>query len=197
MSLYTIALFIHLAGVVLIFAGFGTWLIGMVGLWRAQGVEQVRAITWLMLISSPVVIAGVVVLAAGGIYMAVVRQGFESAWMRVASLSFILLAPLGAFLIEPRVRVIAQAAANVPDGPLSTALRARVHDPVVATALQIYAACLLAIIFLMTNKPSLVTSLGAMGAAFVIGLAASTPLWWMARTWRVAPGPVRTPARKQ
>jgi hypothetical protein len=196
MSQYTIALFIHLAGVVLIFAGFGTWLIGMVGLWRAHGVEQVRAITWLMLMSSPVVIAGVVILAAGGIYMAVISQGFESAWMRVASLSFILLAPLGAFLIEPRVRGIAQAAANVPVGPLSPALRARVHDPVVATALQIYAASLLGIIFLMTNKPSLVTSLGTMGVASVIGLAASTPLWWMAWRRRVASGHVRTPVQK-
>ena len=55
MSLYTISLFLHVSGAIGAFAGIGIWLFGLSALRRARCVEQVRAIAWLIIVTSPLI----------------------------------------------------------------------------------------------------------------------------------------------
>jgi hypothetical protein len=171
MSIYTIVLFLHVSGAIGYFISTGTWLFGLSALRRARRVEQVRALTNLVGRSGPLFGISVLLILATGLYMALTAWGLRTGWIDVALISLILIAPLGTAFIEPRRRAIDRLAREAPDGPLSQALEQRTHDPVLLTALQTLAALLLGIVFLMTTKPSLTSSLIVMAVALVLGLA--------------------------
>jgi hypothetical protein len=53
MNMYNIVLFFHVSGTIGYFVGIGTWLFILVGLRRAQRVEQVRPLVNLISLSGP------------------------------------------------------------------------------------------------------------------------------------------------
>jgi hypothetical protein len=171
MSIYTIVLFVHVSGAIGYFIGMGTWLFGPAALRRAQRVEQVRTLTHLAGGVGPLFGISVLLILVTGLYMAITAWGFQTGWILIALASLILIAPLGTAFIEPRRRAIARLAREAPDGPLPQALEQCIHDPILGTALQTVTILLLGIVFLMTNKPSLIVSLIVMGVALALGLA--------------------------
>lgn len=170
MSLYALALFVHLVGIIGIFAGLATWLFGAVVLVRADRVEQVRVVAVAMAVVGNLVVASIVVLAAGGFYMALTTVGVGAAWLDVATIAFVLLAPIGAFVIDPRVKEIVQLAQQEPDGPLSVKLARRSHSGFLLISLMVYVVYLLGIVFLMAIKPALTAAVLTMVIAVAVGL---------------------------
>lgn len=121
--------------------------------------------------------ASVLTLAATGLYLASSAFSFETGWIRVAIASFLLIAPIGPLVVNPRLHAIASAAGAAPDGPLPASLNARTHDPLLGAALLTMASVLFGIVYLMTNKPGAVDAVLAIlialaaGAAVGIGLS--------------------------
>ena len=177
MQLYALALFAHVCGAIGVFAGLSVWGFGVAALRRAQRVAQVRLLSSLIKAASNLAVGGIVLLGAAGFYMAVTVWGAQVSWIIVATISFALLAPFGLLILDPRVRAIAKIAREAQDGPLPDALAARVRDPVLATGLCMYIACLVGIVFLMTNKPVVEKSVLAMVIAVVVGALVSLPVW--------------------
>ena len=171
MNLYTIALFFHVNGAIGYFVGISTWLFILVGLWRAQRVEQVRALVNLIGLSGPFSGISVLLLLASGFYMAFTAWSLQTGWILVSLISLVLMVSLGAALIEPHRRAIDRLAREAPDGPLPESLGQRIHDPILSTALETVAVLLLGIVFLMTTKPALPGSLIVMAVALVLGMA--------------------------
>ena len=171
MSIYTVVLFLHISGAIGYFIAMGTWLFGFAALRRAQRVEQVRALSHLIGRLGPLFGISVLLILATGLYMAITAWSLLTGWILVALISLILLAPLGTAFIEPRRRAIDRLAQEAPDGLLPQSLERSTHDPVLLTALQTVTILLLGIVFLMTNKPSLVGSLIVMAVALLLGLA--------------------------
>src|SRR5260370_28262655 len=123
------------------------------------------------------IVRGVVEIA-GGFYMALTVWGWRTGWIDVALGSIIvLLGPLIAGAIEPRMKVIVALSETAPSGQLPEELRSRLHDPVLATALQSSAAVVFGIVFLMTNKPSLAISIAAMAVFLALCLVSGLPFW--------------------
>ncbi len=182
MSVYTIALFLHVSGAIGAFVSVGIWLFGLSALRRAQRVEQVRAIAWLIIIASPLMVFSVLLIVIAGLDMALSTWGLETGWIVVALVSFVLSGPVGAFVLDPRMRAIMVMAQEAPDGLLSDTLDRRIHDPVLGTGVQTLAIALLGIVFLMTTKPSLAISIVVMVVALALGLASGLPLWYATRT---------------
>jgi hypothetical protein len=193
MSIYTIALFVHIVGAIGAFIGVGIWLFAALALRRAQSVGQVRALTSLIRPSGVLAIVSILLLGVAGLYMAVTAWGEQATWIMVATVGFLLLAPFGAFVIDPRLRALAAAAAAVPDGPLPASLAARANNPLVGIGLSVYIAVLLGIVFVMTNKPPLVDSIIALASATALGLASGPLLWWAARARPRVVGDAATP----
>ena len=181
MSIYTIVLFLHVSGAIGYFVSIGTWLFGLVSLRRAQRVEQVRLLTALILASSNLVVGSIVVLGIAGFYMAITVWGIQATWIVVATVSFLLLIPLGLLIIGPRIQIIAKEAREAPDGPLPETLAMRSRDPALSAGLSVYVGVLLGIVFLMTNKPPLDVSILAMVVATALGLVSGLLLWWAGR----------------
>jgi hypothetical protein len=171
MSLYSIVLFLHIVGAIGYFVGMGTWLFLLAALRRAQRVEQVRTLTPLMGLIGPLIMFSVLLLLAAGLYMAITAWGLLTGWIDVALISLLLIVPLGTAINEPRRRAIDRLAQEASDGPLSRSLEQRTHDPVLLIAPRTAISLLLGIVFLMTNKPSLLGSLIVMAVALALGLA--------------------------
>jgi hypothetical protein len=171
MSIYNIVLFLHVSGAIGYFVGMGTWLFGFAAMRRAQRVEQMRALTNLTGRVGPLFGISVLLILASGLYMAITDWGLRTGWIEVALISLILIAPLGTVFIEPRRRAIARLTQEAPDGPLPQALQQGIHDPILGTALQTMTVLLLGIVFLMTTKPELISSIIVMAVALVLGLA--------------------------
>ncbi|MGZ6391116.1 MAG: DUF2269 family protein [Ktedonobacterales bacterium] len=182
MSLYTLALYIHVIGAICIFTGIGIWLFSAAVLRRALSVEQVRLIARPTVACGNLVVGALLILGAAGIYMALTAWDARRApWIVVATVTFLLLGPIGAFVLDPRLRAIARIARSAPDGPLPADLALRVRDPVLGAGLQIFIAMLAGIVFLMITKPLVVDAVLAMAASFALGLVSVVPLFWHAR----------------
>ncbi|HZC04475.1 MAG TPA: DUF2269 family protein [Ktedonobacterales bacterium] len=173
---YSLALFAHVIGAIGIFAGMGVWTFASWALRQAERVEQARLLTGLIKASSNLVVASIFVLGVAGFYMAITVWGSQATWIVVATITFVLLAPLGLLVIDPRVRAIAAATRTLPDGPLPDELWARTRDPLLATGLSVYVTTLLGIVFIMTNKPTTSVAILVAVAAAALGLLISLPL---------------------
>src|SRR5216684_7928102 len=77
-------------------------------------------------------------------------QLLRAPWIDVAIGSFLVLAPLGPLLINPRLHRIADTAEGEASGPISNALRTRTRDPLLALALGASLGILISLVFLMT-----------------------------------------------
>jgi hypothetical protein len=182
MSIYTLMLFVHVVGAIGTFIGVGVWLFAALALRQAQQVGQVRALTSLIQPSGVLAIVSILLLGTAGFYMAITVWGEHATWIIVATISFVLLAPFGVFVIDPRLRSVAKAAAAVADGPLPASLAERTRDPLTGIGLSAYIGVLVGIVFLMTTKPSTGDSIIAMVVATVLGLIAGALLLLGART---------------
>lgn len=181
MNRYTIELFLHVSGAIGSFVSLGIWLFGLSALRRAQRVEQVRAIAWLIIIASPLMVLSVLLIGVAGFGMAFSTWSLQTPWIAVALVSIVLIAPIGPFVLDLRMRAIIAKAGEAPDGPLPVTLDSRIHDPVLGTAAQTLSSVLLGIVFLMTTKPPLATSITVMAVASFLGLFSSLPHWYAAR----------------
>lgn len=181
MSLYPIALFVHVSGAIGAFISLGIWLFGLAALRRARSVEQVRALAWLIIMASPLMVVSVVLIGLAGFYMALSSWGLATPWIVVSLVSVVFIGPIGAFVLDPHMRTILVMTREMPDGPLPAALVRRTHAPFLATAADALATILLGIVFLMTSKPSLAASILVMAIASGLGLLSSIPFWQPAR----------------
>ncbi len=175
-----VELFLHIAGVIAVFVGYGILALGTVALRRAARIEDVRAIASALTfgrrvgfehisVIDVIVVAGVLVIAVTGLDMARYTGDWRSGWVEVAVVTFLLLAPVGPFVINPRLHAIAGAVRGEAEGDIPLALRIRLSDQVLTTALRASLAVLVGLVFLMTVKPSLFWSIFAILIALAVG----------------------------
>lgn len=177
MNLYTIALFVHIVSVVVLFAAITLDSTMVLGMERSRSVEQVR--TWASLTLAvekmhPVALVGIL---ASGIYMVADSWAWTTAWTAVALLSLLCMATIGITVSGRRLTAIHRAAHESSDGPVSSTLREQIEDPVLRTAVQAGVFVAVGIVFLMTIKPDVLGSLGTMVVAVGLGLASTVPMW--------------------
>ena len=169
MSAYSIALFLHLVGVLALFAGIGLEQTGLRQLRRAPSLAQVRE--WMALLrglrrlDAP---AGLTVLASGG-YLATHGAGHH-AWVAAGIVGMVLMAVLGAVVGRPRILAIARAL-PATDGPVSSSLRRLLEDPVLRATATTRAALALGIVFVMVVKPAAAGVVIVFAVALAIGAA--------------------------
>jgi hypothetical protein len=182
MSIYPVALFLHVVAALGVFAGLALEWRSLFQLRRAARAEQ--ASEWFKVYAS---LSHLYPLAWGlilipGLYMTALVWHWV-AWIVVALVAVFLLAGLGAAFSGRRMAAIGSEIAAEKDG-LSPTLRSQLRDPILWASIQVRTAIALGIIFLMTVKPGSTGALLAIGAAVVIGLAASLPAWGGERSTR-------------
>jgi hypothetical protein len=181
-SLYTLALFVHLVGAIVGVGGVCAWLFALIGVGAARSVGQVRALLALYALAGNVALGGVLLIVIGGLYMALSTSLWQSAWLIVATISFVLALSAGGAILGRSIQALSKLANEAPEGPLSAALMGQIQDPITRVALHTYIAVLFGIVFLMTIKPALVWAIVVILIAAALGVLSGLPLMRTART---------------
>jgi hypothetical protein len=171
MSAYSIALFLHLVGVLALFAGIALEQTALRRLRTARSLAQVRE--WMTLlrgvrrIDGP---AGLTILLSGG-YLVGGGAGYH-AWVGAGIVGMVAMAVIGIAFARPRMLAIASAM-PATDGPVSSSLRTRLADPILRATAATRAALGLGIVFDMAVKPGAAGASIALLAALLLGAASS------------------------
>jgi len=161
MTLYSLALFVHIVGVLGLFIGIGLQWISVQRLSQAQTVAQVREGTSLIAIQEKLWPTASLLILLAGIYMTVTAWGWRTPWIDLS---------LAALIVQV-------AAAEAPAGAFPPGLNRQITDPILQTAVQINAFTGLGVVFLMTTKPGLVGSLITLVVALLLGIGAGRVFW--------------------
>lgn len=165
----------HLAGAVATFVGVGAWFFAALSVRRLQRVEDIRSLALVYEMGGVLAFIGIVVVAAGGLYLALTFWSLQVGWIQVAIGAFALMAPVGPLVVAPRLERLMQAARAAGDGPLSSELMARARDPVPKVGLLLIIGDLAGIVFVMTVKPSFAGSVLAVVVFTGVGAVLSLP----------------------
>ncbi len=183
MDAYRLALFIHVAGTVIVFASYGALLFSTAVLRLARTTEEVRGITKIVAgrklgfeyVSAIdlVVIVGGAFLVVGGAIMATSTWGWNQPWIQVSIVTVVAIGLAAAFVRGPRLHRIGLAVAQAPGGELPESLRKLIRDRVATAVLYAATGALVGVVFLMTNKPSLGAAVVAVITPSTMGMAAA------------------------
>jgi uncharacterized membrane protein len=171
MSLYPIALFLHVLGTLALFAALALEWTALLE-WRQfasaglavglsnNGSRGLKAAPVLNLAAT------VLILPTGG-YLAAKMDVWNQAWVLISLAVLVVLGILGAFSGR-RLRTIQRAA---PESQRSSdVLHQRLRDSLLLPSVQAKTLLALSVVFLMTSKPSFAGSLFATTLAFALAL---------------------------
>lgn len=175
MTLYSVALFVHVLGALGLFMGLALEWAALRRLRHATTAGQIQAHAAAFAALPRLYIPSALAILVPGLYMTVTAWGWAAGWTAVALGAMVLLAALGAILTGSRMAALGRAAAT-EDGAISPALRQRLRGRSLQTSVQVRTAIAVGIVFLMTVKPALVGSLLAIGAFALLGAVSALPL---------------------
>lgn len=167
MTLYSIVLFVHIAAALSLFAALSIEVLSLFRLQRVssltearQWIEPVPLLPWMTGGSG-------LVIFISGVYLAMRMQAFELAWLKVAILALLPMAPLGA-LTGRSLRAMRHACMRAE--AVNSQLLRQLRDPFLKVSLGIRLALFLGIVLLMVAKPELWESISIVAGAAVVGL---------------------------
>jgi len=173
LTLYSIALFFHIAGALGIFAALALDWVGITKLRGVRTVEQVREWAGVYGIVRALGGASVAALLIFGLYMTAVTWG-PTGWIGIGFLSLLFIAVFGAVSGIRLSRVL--AAAGSSEGSLGEDLRRALQAPLFVASVRARTAVAIGVVFLMTVKPDAVGSLLVTVIAFILGIASVVPV---------------------
>jgi hypothetical protein len=175
MGNHTLALFLHIVGVLGLYAGLALDWATILRLRRAESLVLAREVTSLTAFQTRLVqISGLLVLISG-IYMTVTAWGWGTPWILVSLAGLAIIGALSGGVNGGRVRAIRKAAAGASGVAIPPALQRQMSDPVLLTSVQTAGMTGLGVVFLMTVKPDLLGSLITLALALVLGVVSAQP----------------------
>jgi hypothetical protein len=172
MTVYSMALFVHVVGAMLLFAILTLEGIVLRLLRRAETAGEgasSAAVLQVNRVLGPISGLGVLV---PGLYMAATSWGWVP-WIALGLAAWALIAVLGAV---NGIQILAlQRTLASGSGPISANLRDRIRDPLFVASWSTRVGIALGVVFLMTVKPGLLGALLTIVVAAAGGIAVSLP----------------------
>ena len=185
MNAYSMALFLHIAGVLGLAAALGLEWAGLRQIASATLPVQVGG--WLKMLKAvrQVGFASMLATVLTGAYMTLAAWG-GAAWIVVSMGALVLVIALALVLSGPRMAAIGRALLTAPAPQTFHRLAG---DPVLWISIQTRIALTLGIVFLKTARPDWGGALFAIGVAIVLGIASAL---LASRRERAQPAPARS-----
>jgi hypothetical protein len=173
MSIFSIALFLHIVGALGVSVALGLEWIGLSQIRRSTVPQQIRAILGLVKSTTRFGFISMLTTFITGIYMVLTAVGWVP-WILVVIGALMLAMVVARGLTAPRMAAIGRALAT-EKGPVSQTFHNLVNDPTLWISVQTRVAIVLAIIFLKIATPDLGRSLLTIGVAIVLGFVSALP----------------------
>ena len=174
MNDYSIALFLHIAGVLGLSVSLGLEWTGLRQIRNAVNPEQVRGWMGILKGGRKFGMAAMLTAVITGLYMMYTAWNGEAwIWVSIGSLALVII--LALVLTGPRMKAMGQAL-MMGKGALTKAFYSAANNSLLWVSIQTRVALALGIVFLKITKPDLAGSLITIGAAIVLGVASVVPL---------------------
>ncbi|MEO4054893.1 DUF2269 family protein [Solibacillus sp. CAU 1738] len=168
--MYQLILFLHILGVLFMFAAVGATLIGMFGMLHSKDNKTLKIWASLTVKMDEFLPFSVILILLPGLYLVFSTWGWNIAWVNVSLVALILMSLAGPIINLRRFKGILKAVIDESGETPSTHLLAKVRDQVLWNSISIMTMEVLGIIYLMTIKPPLIESLVTMVVCFVLGI---------------------------
>lgn len=174
-----LAVFGHVLGATLLISAVVISVSGLVRSHRATTIEQLRAVTSGVPVADRLMPVAMVLVLGFGLYLVAARDShpgsvhWTSGWVIASLAIFTLMSVLGPTVEARRAKRLHLAACAAADGPIGTDLDRLRRDPLHAHVTVFGAAQLVALLYLMTNRPGLAATLIATIAATLVAAAAT------------------------
>jgi hypothetical protein len=182
--LYTIALFVHVVGALLLFITFTVEGLGLWLLRRATSAEQAREGGGIAGLTRTVGPASALAILIPGVYMTAVSWGWV-AWIVTSLAGWFLIAVVGA-VTGIRLAAVTRTAAQA-EQPAWDAATPPLRSPLFLASWLTRVALALGIVLIMTSKPDWE------GAVLILAVAAISGAGASALAWRRSSSPKRVP----
>ncbi|MGH2389198.1 MAG: hypothetical protein ACRDIE_13420 [Chloroflexota bacterium] len=169
MTLYHLALYAHILGVLGLFMAIGLEWTSMVRMRRVRTVEQLREWASLHPTLEKVFPATAVLILVSGLYMLGDVWGWGNAWINLSLAALALMGGLGPAINSRRLSAIHRGAQTAPAGSVPTTLTRQIEDPTLWMSVKIMVTVALGVVYLMAVKPEALGSWAALAVAALLG----------------------------
>ena len=174
MSIFAIALFLHIVGALGISMALGLEWLGLSQIRKTAVQDEIRAILRVVKSTTRIGFISMLSTVITGIYMVLAGVGWVP-WILVLIGTLILAMVIAGTLTAPRIAAIGRALVT-EKGSVSQNLQNLLNDPILSVSVQTRVAIILGIIFLKIANPGLGGALVTIGAAIVLGLLSALPV---------------------
>lgn len=166
----SVALFIHLLGVVTLFIAVG--MVQRLGakIRSASSVEELRLWFSLVRTTGPMFPAAALVILASGLFMAARSFSFETPWIAVAIGAVVVMMILGGGVLGRAMAAMGKEAASA--GSVTPELARAIANPTPWVVLGLNSGMAIGVLWLMVNRPGWAQSIGVVVVLGVIGAIA-------------------------
>lgn len=167
--LYSLGLFFHVLGAVVMFVAVGITLTAMVAMLYADKTESLRLWSALAVKMDVLMPVSVIFVLLPGLYLVFSTWGWDHAWINVSLTLLLLMSVMGPVINLPRLKLILEAANEEAESIPSPQMLEKVRNRTLWTSVMIMTMLLVGILFLMTVKTTLIPSLLTIAAAAAVG----------------------------
>ena len=171
--MYQMMLFLHILGVLFMFAAVAGTLIGMFGMLNSKDNKVLKIWANLSVKMDEFLPFSVTLILLPGLYLVFSTWGWNIAWVNVSIGALLLMTLAGPIINLRRFKRILETVNTETVEKPSSDLLAKVRDRVLWNSVSIMTMEVLGIIYLMTIKPSLIGSLVTIVICFVLGIVVS------------------------
>lgn len=171
MTLYTLALFLHILGALGLGATDALLLAGLTGVRRVSTVEELRLWSGLAERTGRVIPLAALLLFVPGVYLVFAAWGWTTPWIDISLGALVVLGLLGRGVLGPRLAALQAGSRQAASGSIPASLHQRRTSRTLWLGFWLSTMLFLGVVFLMTNKPDLTGSLLTVAIALAVGAA--------------------------
>jgi len=167
MTLYNVALFIHIIGVIVLFIAYGIGQRAGARMRGAASVDHARLWLGLLRVTTPMFPTALLLLLGSGLFMAADRWMFTTPWVAVSIAAVVVIGALAGYVTRRFGRI--SAALEMAGEELAGEVRAALDDAGTWMAMFAINGMSFAVLWLMVVKPGWLVSIALPVALFVVG----------------------------
>lgn len=172
--LYSIMLFLHIIGTVIMFIAVGLTITGMIRMLHSKKTETLRVWASLAVKADGLLPFSVIIIFFPALYLVITAWGWQVAWINLSLAALIVMLFMGPSINLRRLKAILKATDAETASTPSASLVKTVQNRLLWTSVITMTTLAIAIVFLMTVKLALIGSLVTFAIAIVLGYITST-----------------------